>query len=217
MEAIMSARKLFPRLTFAALALAALVSAVPAKAAAPVVVTTSRYSITFPDGWMLFAIPGSSDTVKYLLNLESEAGCHMMAVPQANPLTAQEIAALMAGYAAGDSLVKTDGGTKTIGGKTFSFVEFKQLSSDDSSGRGRFYYTTAGNLLFHASVVFDVETAATIVPQVEGALATLTLNATTGLRAAALRGSATRAATLDVLGRSGADIRQARMFRVPSL
>lgn len=209
----MSARTKILKSLSAAIALAAVVSAVPVKAAPPLLVSTTKFSLTFQDGWATF--PFSSDTIKFVMNQSLSATCYLTAVPQTRELTAQEIAAYMAMYGGSDSLVQTATGTKTLGGKTFSFVEFKDV--DDSSGRARFYYTSTGSLLFNATTAFDVDNSAAVIAQVEAALATLTLNSGASLRAAALRGQGFRPATHDVLGRSGQAVRPVRLFRMPAL
>lgn len=210
----MSARTLSLKFLSAGIALCALVSAAPAKAA-PLVVTTSRFSLTFQDGWTTF--PFGNDTLKVVMNPTINATAYMAAVISDHPMTAQELSQYMAMYGAADSLEKTAEGTKTIGGKSFTYVEYKSTKAGDEDGRYRFYYTHSGNLLFNTNVGYEIPDATAAIAQVEAALATLTLNSTNALRASALRGPAFRPATHDVLGRSGFGVRPVRLFGVPAL
>lgn len=210
----MSASKLNLGILTAAIALATCLSASPAQAA-PLPVATSNYSLTFQDGWSLF--PFGNDSLKFIMNDSLGATCYMMAITQAQPLSAQQIAAYMAMYGASGNVVQSGTGAKTLGGKSFSFVEFKYLNEADTVGRSRFYYTQAGSLLFHASAAFEVDNSEAVIAQVEAALATLVLNANSSLRAASLRKPESPAATHDVLGRSHAPARPARLYRLPTL
>lgn len=207
----MSARKSTFGFLAAALVAASLSTAAPAKAA-PLVVTSSKFSLTFQDGWSM--LPFTSDSIKFVMNAAAGGTAYMTAVPSSGELTAQQIAAYIAMYGQSDSIVQTANGTKTLGGKSFSYVEFKDTENPDD--RVRFFYYSNGTMLFHLSAIYEVAKTETVVAQVEAALATLNLQANTGLRAAALRFQGVRPARHDVLGRSAGSARPARLFRVPA-
>jgi hypothetical protein len=212
----MSVRKLSSHALSAAFALAAFAAFVPAQAA-PLLVTTGKYSLTFQDGWQSFPV-GTGDSVKVVMQPTLEATCYMTASVQDHPLSAQEIAAYMALYGGADSVTQTASGTATLGGKSFNYVDFKSNDSADADTRVRFYYTVSGSLLFNAFVGYDVTKGTAPVTQVEAALATLTLNGGAALRPVAeWRRPAFRPAVHDALGRFRPAAYRTPLFRLPAL
>ena len=206
----MSVRKTLFALTAAALAMAAL----PARAAGTLV-ATSRYSLTFPEGWTLFTIT-QSDSFKFVINQELGATCYTASSITDHPVTAPEIAAAIRQYGQTDSVTKTTDGAKTLGGKEFSYIEYRNTDASDST-RARFYYVSSGNLLFTAYTAYTAGGSGnTVVTQVEAALATLTLNANTALRRAGRGDAGSRPADHDLMGRLRPGAARMALFRLPS-
>ena len=119
-------------------------------------------------------------------------------------LSAQEMAAMMAMYGVTDSLQILDQGNKTLGGKQFSFLDFKRTGAtvSDSTSRARVYFLSQGNFLFEGLMIYDTKTVATGIADYEGALATLNITANTGIRPVAVRSGRKAGAFHDALGRS---------------
>ena len=120
-----------------------------------------------------------------VMNLANEAASYLIGAPHTGgALTTDQLKAAMLTYGGADSLTKTAEGTKTLGGKAFSFLEFKQAVPEegDENARFRVYFYTQSNFLFEAVLGFDTVDSPTAVADMETALATLTLSPSAGIR-----------------------------------
>jgi hypothetical protein len=174
--------RIISRIIWAACGIALFVMAAPLRA--QTLVTTTKFSLTFPTGWT--KLPLGTDTAgAAVMNMTNDAFSFLFGAPHAGgALTTEELKAAMLAAGATDSLTKTTEGTKTLGGKSFSFVEFKQAVPDagDEDARYRVYFYTQGNFLFEAIIGFDTVDSPAAVADLESALATLTIAPGAGLR-----------------------------------
>ncbi|MDB5104947.1 MAG: hypothetical protein JWP91_2636 [Fibrobacteres bacterium] len=221
-EARMSRSKSLPRSFLRILSAACILAfgAVAAPVSAQTLVTTNNFNLTLPPGWSKFSA-GQTDTASVIImNIPNEANGILMGVPHQGALTSAEITAALNNLAASDSLIILDQGNKTLGGKAFSFIEFKNANPADeqeASDRFRIYYLTQGTFLFEAIVVYPVDKSGPVAAGIEAALATLNLTASAHLRAVAdFSRPGFRPADHDVMGRSNAvQARRTILFRVP--
>lgn len=200
-----------PRILWAACGLVLCAMASPLRAQTPV--TTTKFSLTFPTGWM--KVPLGTDSVAAAMNLANEAVAYMMLVPHAGgDLTAEQIKAAMTANGGADSVTKTGEGTKTLGGKSFSYLEFKEAVPEEGGENARFriYFYTQGTVLFEAILGFDTVDSPAAVADLETALATLAISPGAGLRRVAVqaRPLSLRSAH-DVLGRTLVPLTTGRM------
>jgi hypothetical protein len=191
----------------------AAVVAMPARAAS--LFSTSRYSLTFPDGWQMIPPGAGSDSVLKVFSAQNPAYCYMTATTSTHPLTSQELDAYRQAYAGTDSVTTTADGTKTLGGKSYTFVEYQPVDTSSGPTRARIYYTNSGTSLFTAVLVYDPLIGAGAVPDVESALATLSLSASPIRAVAARTREGLRVADQDILGRSRLLTAHAVLFRLP--
>lgn len=187
----------------AACGLALCVAVAPAFSQVPV--SNKAFSLNFPDGWMKVSLGASDSSSATLYNMTSGASTYLFSAAHTGNLTAAEIAAAMKGFGATDSLETTAEGTKTLGGKSFSFIEWKKAGATGAEAKDRYrvYFTTTGTVMFEGILGFDTDNAASATADMESALATLTLTGGTAIFRAAsahLRPVSGRAAR-DVLGR----------------
>lgn len=195
----------FPSARSISVFLGLVVCAAAAPAFSQVPISNANFSITFPAGWMKMPFLPSTDSSAIVLDTANEATALLFAAPHVGNVTAAQISAAMIGFGATDSLVVTAEGTKTLGGKSFSFIEWKKAvaTGDEAEDRYRVYILTTGTFMFEGILGFNTENAASAVPDMESALATLNLTGgSTSLRAASasLRPASLRA-DRDVLGR----------------
>lgn len=195
------------------LSLSALMS-VPARAATSA--ATSRFSLTFPTGWQALPDPTGGDSVLAEINSTLMAYCYMTATTTDHPLTAQELEAYRQAYGGSDSATKVTDGTKTIGGRSFTFVEYQATDTSNGASHIRIYYTANGSNLFTTVLIYDPAGGAGAVTDLETALATLTLSASPIRVVAARSGPAWRAADHDILGRARPLAARTALFRLPS-
>ncbi len=111
----------------------------------------------------------------------------------------------MKGFGATDSLETTADGTKTLGGKSFSFIEWKKAGATGAEAKDRYrvYFLTTGTVMFEGILGFDTDNSVSALADMEAALATLTLTGGTAIFRAAsarVRPASVRPAR-DVLGR----------------
>lgn len=206
----MQSRKILIALSI--LSLAALTSS-PARAATPV--STSRFTLSFPTGWQALPVTTGGDSVAAVLNPTMMAYCYMTATITDHPLTAQEVDAYRQAYAGSDSVTKVTDGTKSLGGKSFTYVEYQATDTASGPSRVRIYYTTSGANLFTTVLIYDPATGAGSVADLESALATLSLKSTAIRAWAARTVPGMRPADRDVLGRSRSLVARTALFRVP--
>lgn len=189
-------------------------AAAPARASVPF--STSRFQITFPDGWQSLTAPGSGDSILAVFSQTTMAFSWMTVSTTDHELTAQEIEAYRQAYSGSDSVTKVSDGTKTLGGKSFTYIEYDVKDEQGGTSRARFYYTSSGTSLFTSFLTYDPAVGAAAVAQLETALGTLTLTGTP-IRALAGRAyPALRAADHDILGRTRVLSAPARLYRLPS-
>ena len=195
------------------LSLSALTS-VPARAATPV--TSSRFSLTFPTGWQALPVQTGGDSVQMVMNIPMQSSCYLSSTTSDHPVTAQELDSMLLSSAGTDSITKVTGGTKSIGGKSFTYVEYRAAdTATNGDSRIRLYYTASGTNLFSAMLIYDPATGAGAVADVETALSTLSL--TTAIRAwAAGARPGLRAADHDILGRLQPLATRSVLFRLPA-
>ena len=194
-------------------------------ASAPVIaqeveVATRNFSLKFPAGWSKLPSGSQSDSATAIvINPDLEVSGFLVGVPHQGALTEAQVAAAFAQLGGKDGLEKVNEGNRTLGGKAFAFLEYKDKNAtgSDANQRIRIYYITDGNFLFEAALMYDTVNGPTALAQLETALATLKINASAGLRA--VSGNVRpdlRPARHDILGRSNlVDPRRTPLFRVP--
>lgn len=180
--------------------------------------TTTRFGITFSDGWQAMPTLAAGDSGLALMYAYSMMGyCYMAAASADHPVPAGELDAYRQQYAGGDSAVKAGEGTSALGGKDFGYVEYRSADTSNGDTRIRLYSTTQGGIRFDAVFIYDHNAADILVPEMEAALATLDLSATP-IRARAPRGPlAWRPADHDVLGRARPVAAPAILYRLPPI
>ncbi|MDQ3002595.1 MAG: hypothetical protein M3Y08_15200 [Fibrobacterota bacterium] len=204
-----------PKILFAAFALFASAPVI----AQEVEIATKNFSLKFPAGWSKFSLGNPSDSAPTIvMNSDLKATGFLVGVPHQGALTQAQINAAFAQFGGGDSLEKVDEGSKVLGGRNFAFLEYKDKSANaDPDQRSRIYFVTEGNFLFETVIIYDKAAGAAAVPQLEAALATLKISASSGLRA--VSGNTRpdlRPARHDLLGRSNLVLqRRTPLFRVP--
>jgi hypothetical protein len=177
----------------------AVIAVIPSRAS--VSYTTSRFQITFPDGWQSLTVPGSADTLLAVFSQTTMAFSWMSVSITDHPMTADELDALRQVYAGSDSVVKGSDGTKTLGGKSFSYVEYEIVDTAEGNGRMRIYYTSSGNQLFTCLLSYEPGGTAAVT-QMETALGTLSFVGTPIRALAARLTPSPRTGDHDVLGRA---------------
>ncbi|GEM_PF-4077830 len=171
------------RILFATFGLAFGLFAAPATA--QTLVKTSHFSLTYPAGWMNFTFPGMPDTTSAtVMNASDSAISFLFGAPHQGDLTSTEIATALALAGAGDSLEVTVRGTKTLGSKSFTFIEWKKKNpaTEEATSRFRVYYLVQNGFMFEAILSFTTDSSPTAVADIESALATLNVTAPTTLR-----------------------------------
>jgi hypothetical protein len=187
--------------------------AVAAPLRAQTVVSTTKFSLTFPSTWM--KVPLATDSAASVINLANQALSFLVGVPHAGgDLTAEELRAAMIAFGSNDSLNKTNEGAKILGGKSFSFVEFKLTDAEEGEENARYraYFYTQGNMLFEAILGFDTVESPAAIADLETALATLAITPGAGIRRLAVRNRPLfHRSAHDVLGRSLAPLEVAHV------
>jgi hypothetical protein len=207
-------------LSLAALAAAACLAASPASA---VEIGNSSFALTFPAGWSKLDLGANDSAAVTAIKSGGVGGTVIMTgTNHEGTLTPAEMTAYIAQYAASDSVTIVDQGPKTLGGKTFTFIEFKRANPADEvegAARYRFYFINQGDYLFQAFSFYNALIGIGAITEIETALGTLRLTPGTALRAAAgIASPRLRPADRDVLGRfQRPEVRQAPRFRLPSL
>jgi len=183
--------------------------------AADTTFTNTRFSIRFPSAWQKVPFMAGGDSLLAVYNDTNMAYCYMTSRITDHPLTAQELEAYRKAYAGADSVNKVTDGTKTLGGKSFSFVEYQSAVTANDSSRVRIYYTNVGSNLFTSILIYTPGSEAGAVADLETALATLSLSATP-IRAWITRPQpAGRTAIHDILGRSRPLTARTALYRLP--
>lgn len=179
----------------------AALAAVPARAESRF--STSRFEITFADGWLEQPSLVAGDSGVSLMYGYSMMGfCYLTASLADHPLTAQDSEALRKQVGGADSVIEVAEGSDTLGGKTFSYAEYQNADTSNGDIRLRLYSTSSGTLRFNSILTYDHANGAILVAEMDSALATLAFP-TAPIRPWAPRSaSAQRAADHDVLGRS---------------
>jgi len=206
----MQSRKILIALSFLYLAVLTSIST-----AADTTFTTSRFSISFPPAWQKVPFMAGGDSLLAVFNDTNMAYCYMTASTTDHPLTAQELEAYRKAYAGSDSVNKVADGTKTLGGKSFSFVEYQSTVTANDSSRVRIYYTNVGSNLFTSILIYTPGSEDGAVADLESALATLSLSASPIHAWIERPTSAGRAAIHDVLGRSRPLAARTALYRLP--
>jgi hypothetical protein len=215
----MSHRILSAKLSLAAFAAATCLAAAPASA---VEIGNASFTLTFPSGWSKLVIDGYESEAVTAMKGGGVGGTVIMSVSNhEGGLTPAEMTAYIAQYASSDSVTVLDQGTRTLGGKAFSFIEFKKahpVNEVESMSTYRFYFINQGNDLFQAFSYYNTLTASGAVTDIESALGTLRLTPSASVRAAAgPAGPQPRSADRDALGRfQRPEIRKSPLFRRPT-
>ncbi len=188
-------------------------AALPARADSPFAV--AGYEISFSDGWQPLAtlVPGDSNlTLAYGYSMMGY--CSLTAGLEGDPATSSRLDAFRQAYGGSDSVAKVADSTLNLGGKTFSMVEYQGADSSTADIRFRYYAIAGGSDRFAVALVYDVNAASVLVPDLETALGTLSF-AGTPIRAVALRKSpALVHPEHDILGRARARSAHTRLYRL---
>jgi hypothetical protein len=201
---IPSARILSGRILSAVLGLAICAAVAPVFSQVPV--SNANFSLTFPTGWMKLSLGGQGDSAGIIMfKMSDTTSAFLFAAPHEGNLTAAEIAAAIESFGSTDSLEVVADGTKTLGGKSFSFIDWKKAGAtgDEAKDRYRVYFLTTGTFMFEGILGFTTDNATSAVGDMESALATLNLTGGSAIRrvaSAALRPSSLRVGR-DALGR----------------
>jgi hypothetical protein len=107
-------------LVFGASALA-LAMALPVSGATAV--TTSLFSLSFPDGWKL-APPGPTELPAAVLDSALDVTCLFTVVNFSRPTSFADLTAPASSYSHGDSVAKVEDGTLILGGRKFLYAEY---------------------------------------------------------------------------------------------
>lgn len=114
----------------------ALAMALPAGSATPV--TTSRFSLQFPDGWKL--APGPSELPAVVQDSALDVSCLFDVVIFTRPTSFENLTAPAHTFSHGDSVDKVEEGTITLGGREFHYAEYHGPDSAGTTNRVRAYY-----------------------------------------------------------------------------
>jgi hypothetical protein len=178
-EALMHRFPCNPKTLAAAFALLISFAALPVQA--QTLVSNKNFSLTFPAGWTASTIGSGDSGFTFVMQPLAGTVSYLYGIPHTGMLTAQEMADLMSTYGTADSLSITASGTKALGGKEFTFTEI--VSSANDSDRVRVYFLSQGNFLFEGVLNYDPLKAGSLA-EFEGALGTLVLSPSAGLRPA---------------------------------
>jgi hypothetical protein len=180
------------RLSFFSLARFALIAAtawfagVAVTPASAVEIGNDSFMLIFGDGWKDFTIGAPTAAATAIKGEFGEEGwVSLKLLKQAAALTPEELALYMKSYRQTDSVIVIDQGSKTLGDREFSFVEFEDGIRDDPSSEAphfKLYYTAQSGYLFEAITYFTPSQNGGEVAEVESALATLNITAAAGLR-----------------------------------
>jgi hypothetical protein len=198
-------------LPFLSLALA--VAAAPAGAAT---IATSSFSLTVPAEW---ADAPFTDDSAATIGDTAGTSCDLFTQIADGAVTAREIDSLRDEYTLpGDSLAKVAEGPRSLGGRSFTFVEYRDTDTSLGDSRVRFYFAFEGGLRFAAALEYVNDPGNKAVTLLESALATLKLGSAAPVRAPAALASRSlpTAAARDVLGRSRAMRSRTAFFRLPA-
>jgi hypothetical protein len=155
------------------------------------------------------------DSLLTVIDTASMSYCYMFETTTDHPLTAQQLDAYRMAYAGADSATKVTDGTKTLGGKTFTFVEYQSTDTASGASRVRIYYANIGTNLFTSVLIYDPTSGAGAIADLESALASLSLSATPIHAWITRPQPAGRAAIHDILGRSRPLTARTALYRLP--
>lgn len=200
------------RILWVACGLALCAMAAPLRA--QTLVNTTKFSLTFPAGWEKIPL-GADSSVAVVMNMTNDAVTYLMSAPNAGgTLTTEQLKAAMLASGSADSVTQTGEGTKTLGGKSFSYLEFKEAVPEegDENARFRIYFYAQGTLLIEAILGFDTVESPTAVANLETALATLSITPGAGIRRLAVHNRPFfHRSAHDVLGRTLAPLGAAHL------
>jgi hypothetical protein len=184
-------------LVFGASALA-LAMALPVRGATAV--TTSLFSLSFPDGWKP-APPGPTELPAAVLDTALDVTCLFTVVKFSHPTSFADLSAPASSYSHGDSVAKVEDGTLILGGRKFLYAEYHGPDSGGVMNRLRAYYDLYDSThLLCAFIDYIAPQGSPDVAVMETALASLSYPGTT----AVLRGLPASAGPFPV--RKGRDV-----------
>lgn len=170
--------------------------------AAPVVISGTKFSITYQDGWA--SVIPMKDSTYFLMNATlNGAFVNGVGVQMGNGITAATYARIFtSGFTAQFALI--DSSNKTFGANSFICNTYRDSSTGgDAKSRIRVYVTTKGSYAFISWLAYSLPDEASVVAQQEAALATLNITAISGIRIAPVgMASALPREAFDVQGRS---------------
>jgi hypothetical protein len=215
----MSSRAFLSNLSLTALSLAAWAAVAPASA---VEIGNSKFSLTFGNDWAEQNLGENDSSAVSVVKGNILAGMAILSLSaHEGPLSQAEMTSYLSMYAASDSFTVVDEGSKTLGGKAYTFLELKKAdpaNAIEEATRYRFYFHSQGNLLFNAFTFYNTLMGAGVPADIEAALATLEIKAAAALRSAREQVRPRfRPSELDALGRfRQAEGRRTPLFRVPA-
>lgn len=203
-----------PFLKSLAILAAAASMAIPARAESRY--ATNRFEITFGDGWQDQPSLVAGDSAVFLVYGYSMMGfCYMTASVADSPVSARDFENLRKQYAGADSVFKVAEGSDTLGGKAFSYAEYKNADSSNGDTRIRIYSTSEGSLRFQSLLVYDHSASGPLIPALDSALGTLTFTPAPVRAWSPNRAPALRPADHDILGRFRPLALRTAAFRLP--
>jgi hypothetical protein len=183
---------------------AASLTAIPSRAESRY--STNRFEITFGDGWqeqasLVEASPGGDSALSLMYGYSMLGYCFMSASLAEQPVTDRDFETFRKQYAGADSVLQVAEGSDTLGGKAFSYVEYKNADSANGDIRIRLYSASEGPLRFQSMLVYDSGVGSNLVAEMDSALAGLTFSPTPIRSRLSRPPLAERPAEHDILGR----------------
>jgi hypothetical protein len=192
----------------ALLSVALFLSVLAAVAAAAPDISTGRYSLTLPAGWLVNPQPPPSDS--FTIATKLAAGATLLLISDlAESMPADPDSLLGSTDMIPDGITLVERKNLTLGGKAFAMAEYRDTSATGpgADSRYRAYATTQNGVFFLAILNFMPGLPGTpVTTELETALAGLTLKGSSAIRPlargrAVLRGERGAAGLRDVLGR----------------
>ena len=166
-------------------------------------VTTSNYSLTFPNGWSRMSLGQPDTSIVTLTQASSSSFAITAGVAHPGALTQKDIDSSLSEQSGGDSIEIVTQGTKTLGGRDFNYLEYKMKGAAATDPHTRVYLETQNGFLFEAILIYHPTAGTAAITDVESALATLRITfGSPVLRARKRATLAPRLASLDLLGRT---------------
>jgi hypothetical protein len=202
------------RSSLIAYAILALAATLAVSARASSLYETNQFEITFGDGWQDQPSVVGDSAVLLMYGYSMMGFCYMTASSAGQPVSAGDFDSFRKQYAGADSVIKVAEGSDTLGGKAFTYSEFKNADSSNGDIRILRTSTSNGSLRFQALLVYEYPVGTLLVSAMDSALATLAFSPTPIRTRLSSAPPALRAADHDVLGRFRPLATRPTLFRI---